>query len=211
MPLVRIKNGPDKGKAFEVGGEPVVIGREASDGLRILDQGASRRHAEIFKIGEMFFIRDLESKNGTFLNDERVLEELLQVGDKIKIGTTVFVFEESGVAVEGPEPDQEVLFSSAEALEATMEIDLKGVKKTEISEGESRSVRTLKTLFDLGQTLLTEEDEKGLMDKMLRSAVDVLSADAGYVFVRDPAGNYLEFKCFRNPEMLFATDGLNYP
>lgn len=30
-------------------------------------------------------------------------------------------------------------------------------------------------------------------------------------FVCDPAGNYLEFKCFRNPEMLFATDGLDYP
>lgn len=30
-------------------------------------------------------------------------------------------------------------------------------------------------------------------------------------FVTDPAGNYLEFKCFRNPEMLFATDGLDYP
>lgn len=30
-------------------------------------------------------------------------------------------------------------------------------------------------------------------------------------FVRDPAGNYLEFKCLRNPGMLFATDGLNYP
>ena len=30
-------------------------------------------------------------------------------------------------------------------------------------------------------------------------------------FVRDPAGNYLEFKCFRNPEMLYATDGLDYP
>ena len=29
-------------------------------------------------------------------------------------------------------------------------------------------------------------------------------------FVRDPAGNYLEFKCFRNPEMLFATDGFEY-
>lgn len=29
-------------------------------------------------------------------------------------------------------------------------------------------------------------------------------------FVRDPAGNYLEFKCFRNPEMLFATDGVDY-
>ncbi|MEO1080875.1 MAG: VOC family protein [Pseudomonadota bacterium] len=30
-------------------------------------------------------------------------------------------------------------------------------------------------------------------------------------FVRDPAGNHLEFKCFRNPEMLFASDGLDYP
>jgi extradiol dioxygenase family protein len=29
-------------------------------------------------------------------------------------------------------------------------------------------------------------------------------------FIRDPAGNYLEFKCFRNPEMLFATDGFEY-
>ena len=31
------------------------------------------------------------------------------------------------------------------------------------------------------------------------------------LFVSDPAGNHLEFKCFRNPEMLFATDGLDYP
>ncbi len=30
-------------------------------------------------------------------------------------------------------------------------------------------------------------------------------------FIKDPAGNHLEFKCFRNPEMLFATDGLEYP
>jgi extradiol dioxygenase family protein len=29
-------------------------------------------------------------------------------------------------------------------------------------------------------------------------------------FIRDPAGNYLEFKCFRNPDMLFATDGFEY-
>ena len=31
------------------------------------------------------------------------------------------------------------------------------------------------------------------------------------LFVRDPAGNHLEFKTFRNPDMLFATDGLDYP
>ena len=31
------------------------------------------------------------------------------------------------------------------------------------------------------------------------------------LFVKDPSGNHLEFKSFRNPEMLFATDGLDYP
>jgi extradiol dioxygenase family protein len=31
------------------------------------------------------------------------------------------------------------------------------------------------------------------------------------LFVKDPSSNHLEFKCFRNPEMLFATDGLDYP
>jgi extradiol dioxygenase family protein len=31
------------------------------------------------------------------------------------------------------------------------------------------------------------------------------------LFIRDPAGNHLEFKAFRNIEMLFATDGLDYP
>ncbi len=186
MPLVRIKNGPDKGKAFEVIDQPVVIGREAPDGVRILDQGASRRHAEIFKIGEMYFIRDLESKNGTFVNDERIVEELLQVGDKIKIGSTLFVFEETGMAQESAEPMQDIQFSSSEKLEATMEIDLAGVKKTELAKEESSSVKTLKALFEIGKALVSEEDEKNLMLKMLLFAVDALSADAGYIFVRDP-------------------------
>lgn len=31
------------------------------------------------------------------------------------------------------------------------------------------------------------------------------------LFIRDPSGNHLEFKTFRNPDMLFATDGLDYP
>jgi HD-GYP domain-containing protein (c-di-GMP phosphodiesterase class II) len=187
MPLVRIKNGPDKGKAVEVADKPIVIGREA-EGLRILDQGASRRHAEIFKIGEMYFIRDIDSKNGTFVNDDRIMEELLQVGDKIKIGTTVFVFEETGVVQETAEPDQEVLFSSSEKLEATMEIDLSRMQGTELAQAESKSVRTLQTLYELGRILVSEENEKNLMDRILRFSVDTLKADAGYILVRDAAG-----------------------
>ena len=124
MSVIRVKNGPDKGKTIEVGPESITIGRDATETLQVLDQGASRRHAEIFKIGEMVFIRDLNSKNGTFVNDERIHETLLQIGDKIKIGTTVLVFDE-GMAG-GEEEGDGIEFSGMESLGATMEIDLRG-------------------------------------------------------------------------------------
>ena len=100
MPVLRIRNGPDKGKVHEITDAPLTIGRDASESIQILDQGASRQHAEVFRVGEMCFIRDLDSKNGVFVNDERITEELLQIGDKIRIGSTVFVFEEAGGSIE---------------------------------------------------------------------------------------------------------------
>ncbi len=94
MAILRVKVGPHKGKVFEIRDENLVMGRDVTDGVQIMDQGVSRRHAEIFRIGEMFFIRDLESRNGTFVNEKTISEELLRVGDQVRIGNTVLVFED---------------------------------------------------------------------------------------------------------------------
>ena len=82
MPRVRVKNGPAKGSTFDIGEEPLSIGREPTCGIQVLDKGASRNHAEIFRIGEMCFIRDLDSRNGTYVNDTKIEEELLREGDR---------------------------------------------------------------------------------------------------------------------------------
>ena len=71
MPILRVKHGPQKGLEIELNQDNLIIGRdELPGGLQILDQGSSRGHAEVFRIGEVYFIRDLGSRNGTLVNDE---------------------------------------------------------------------------------------------------------------------------------------------
>ncbi len=64
-----------------------VIGREADSDVQINDRQVSRQHAEIARTLEGYTIRDLNSKNGTFLNGELVAQEprLMRNGDQIGI------------------------------------------------------------------------------------------------------------------------------
>ena len=99
MSKIRIVNGPYRGREKTLGEKSLTIGRDAEAGIQILDRSASRFHAEIFPVGGMFFVRDLDSKNGTFINEDRLTdEELLRESDVIKIGTTELIFE-SGAAL----------------------------------------------------------------------------------------------------------------
>ncbi len=70
----------------------LVIGRDSSCDIVLGNKLVSKRHALIQKIKDDFFITDLKSTNGTFVNKERVPEGKyvkLEPGDKIKIGKTL--------------------------------------------------------------------------------------------------------------------------
>ncbi|HXM35205.1 MAG TPA: FHA domain-containing protein, partial [Pyrinomonadaceae bacterium] len=81
-----------KGSVFPFTEEPVVIGRETAVGLCLADASVSRRHSRIEKNGDQFWISDLQSLNGTFVNDVPVKQRQLQHGDRIRIGDTQFLF-----------------------------------------------------------------------------------------------------------------------
>ena len=70
----------------------MVVGRHKDCRLTIGDEKASRKHARIVKEGGRYFIVDLKSSNGTFLNEMRVKKSALNYGDRIRIGRTVLVF-----------------------------------------------------------------------------------------------------------------------
>lgn len=95
MVLAKIKTveGPDKGLEFQIDQPKVVLGRGEDCDVLLTDLQASRTHAKILQDGNDYFLCDLNSKNGTFLNGVKIKERLLVDGDKIKIGKNVFILE----------------------------------------------------------------------------------------------------------------------
>ena len=88
-----ILEGPDAGARFPLPErEPQLIGR-STEAVPLHDSSVSRRHAELTPDGEDWWIRDLESRNGTFLNETRILERTcLHAGDRVRCGDTVMQF-----------------------------------------------------------------------------------------------------------------------
>lgn len=187
MPILRVKNGPQRGLEIELKEDNLIIGRdELPDGLQILDQGISRRHAEIFRIGEMFFIRDLGSRNGSYVNEEKITEELLRVGDEIKIGSTICLFEDRRpsersrqVKPAGRELDQI-------SATTTIRLDLMDNDMTAEPVEEAHESRDLQVLYKVAKTIASERDIKGLAKKVVKLAATAVKASQGYMFIKHP-------------------------
>lgn len=77
----------------ELSDKPLTIGRSGDADVLVLDEKASRVHCGIRYSDGAFFIKDLKSKNGTYVNDKPVDLHQLRQGDRIRIGSTVFLFE----------------------------------------------------------------------------------------------------------------------
>lgn len=73
-------------------GESLIIGRGDVE-VCVTDVGVSAKHARIERRDEGFFIRDLASSTGTFVNNKKLAgSQRLKTGDRIKIGKTEWTF-----------------------------------------------------------------------------------------------------------------------
>lgn len=80
----------EPGNLITLKGERATIGRSPENTIQLLDPGVSTRHCQIFvKRGE-YVLADLGSRNGTFVNGQRVSKIRLADGDRIQIGKHVF-------------------------------------------------------------------------------------------------------------------------
>ena len=92
--VIRAESGPLAGQSFALDRSPFSIGRSADNDLAVPDTLASRQHASLELQGDRWFLRDLGSSNGTFLNRQAVSDspQPLRSGDLVGIGDSVFVF-----------------------------------------------------------------------------------------------------------------------
>jgi diguanylate cyclase (GGDEF)-like protein len=97
-PVLVILQGHSIGTTVSLENDTTVIGRGSQADLVVRDEIASRLHAEITRLDagggcQEYYISDLESTNGTYLNGAKLIsQQLLEDGDKIKIGNHLLKF-----------------------------------------------------------------------------------------------------------------------
>jgi 3',5'-cyclic-nucleotide phosphodiesterase len=95
MTTLYIIDGHDKRQTIEFGGDSLLLGRSPDSDLQIKDHFVSRKHLRISRKGSRIFIKDLNSRNGTFVNGEPInpgIEVELPEGVPVVMGMTVLCF-----------------------------------------------------------------------------------------------------------------------
>ena len=92
MSYVLIERGKNAGKRIEIKSFPTTIGRSRTNYIQIDDAESSRVHVRIKKRGKLYILEDLESRNGTYVNGDKVINTTINSGDKILIGSTELIF-----------------------------------------------------------------------------------------------------------------------
>jgi VWFA-related protein len=87
------KDGPEAGRKFPIFWDEVTIGRDEVNTIVVKDDAVSLKHAKIKKFKNAYYLFDLISDNGTFLNRKKLLRpKPLYDWDEIGIGRTMFIF-----------------------------------------------------------------------------------------------------------------------
>jgi phosphoserine phosphatase RsbU/P len=161
---------------------PFTVGRKVDKDLVIADPRVSRDHAQIMQEGQEFFIEDLGSKHGTFLNGERIQRQKLERGDRLEFGARDSAY---------------VLFNPAHATSNTAREFLSQISVIGGIKPDTTELETLRLFLEAARKLNTA----GVLDEILITMLDVTleltKAERAYVFLKDEDGK-LSLKAGRN-------------
>jgi hypothetical protein len=96
VPTTRLVIFDETVRGIDLPGSPVILGRSRRVDIPIRDRLLSRKHCSIVPAGQGFYLIDLKSSNGTFLNGKKIDREELKLDDIIEIGSTVMVLLSTG-------------------------------------------------------------------------------------------------------------------
>lgn len=190
MLRLTIIEGPDRGRSFELPvNEPQLIGR-SSEALPITDTTVSRRHAELTPDDGVWYLRDLQSQNHTFINGMQITARTpIRDGDQIRVGSTVFRV--------GSAPEEEiglVELVGADRVESEIEHRLQSSEESLVlAEPNPRSaaVEHLRVIYQLTSLISRETDKQSLLRSVMELVFNEFGPERGVILMAKegpPAG-----------------------
>jgi pSer/pThr/pTyr-binding forkhead associated (FHA) protein len=163
------------GQEIALAQDVTTLGRASSCQVVIDSDFASRRHAQIIRRDQVYWLKDLGSKNGTLLNNEPVTEEMiLSDGAEIRIGEAVFIFVDLAVTRTHP---------GVAAAPAVLRVD---VSTREVwVRGQKLKPRLSLKQFDLLHHLYLRAGEAVSKDEIVAAVWPEAETDAVYDYQVD--------------------------
>ncbi|PYS16063.1 MAG: hypothetical protein DMG15_03500 [Acidobacteria bacterium] len=154
----------------------ILIGRKGDADVVLNNQHVSRHHAKLVKTPDGYFLQDLASTHGTFVNEARIEQHVLRHGDRISLGKDRI---DLHYIVGDAKPSRQGQSDTTKIFERSL-IDLGVVLPSEVSDLEKISC-----ILDFQyqwETLFTPE---AAFQKILESALKISGAERGFILVRD--------------------------
>ena len=178
MPKIYIMNGPDKGRSFEVDEEAIFIGRAPENEIHVKDKSVSRKHVKIVKRGEKYYVTDLSSKNGTFIDGMRVTsgkEYEIREGMPIAVGNTFLSI--------GKAYPNDVL-TVLDSIDLFKELDEEG--RGEVKDRPLTAKKNMDLIYKVSNVLMQSLNMKEVMERILHYILELLKRiDRGVIIVID--------------------------
>ena len=186
----------------------IGIGREKGNDITVEDHEASRRHAEIRKHNDTYSLTDLDSSNGTFLNNCRIAEAELKSGDRIQIGRTLFLYShgEGGhlppanveiVGTESGDDGSRIIAAVPDKLGPNLPpLPQDDTQNHWLVQAQNNLDVMYRTALAVSHTL----DIDDLLDRILQLVFDWVGADRGCIMLREEETGQLITKARRDRE-----------
>ncbi|MDT4965394.1 MAG: two-component system, NtrC family, response regulator HydG [Acidobacteriota bacterium] len=167
--------GPLKGTIFTLTETETPLGRESANAICLSDASVSRKHCVITQEGELVKISDLDSLNGTFVNDVPVKERYLDHGDRIKIGDYTFSF----LLGEGEVP----ITSSTVLMDESKIITGANTLQVRVADAFHLMARDLSALMKISTTINSVRGLEALQRQLLELIFEVVPAERGAILL----------------------------
>ena len=162
--------GPVNGRTIPVDDAPVVFGRDVTCAVQLLDNAVSRRHLELTRLApDRLAVRDLDSRNGSFLNGIPVREGELHPGDELRLGSSIFLFADPAAAHSAAASGRTIVHSSAMRWLTRADRD---------AASRGRTARELEALLAISTALQGEPGLAATARRLLTGLRDALGARA---------------------------------